>query len=79
MMETCTAESNIIYFPELDVLILDTGILSGCVNTHEYSTRVPHIDTGCKDYPHIQKWPIHRRSSCFFFQIEFYKLVYNVL
>ena len=20
---------------------------------------------------HIQKWPIHRRSSCFLFQIEF--------
>ena len=24
----------------------------------------------CRVY-HIQKWPIHRRSSCFLFQIEF--------
>ena len=24
-----------------------------------------------KQIHHIQKWPIHRRSSCFLFQIEF--------
>ena len=24
-----------------------------------------------KKIAHIQKWPIHRRSSCFLFQIEF--------
>ena len=29
-----------------------------------------YLDKSCNN-THIQKWPIHRRSSCFLFQIEF--------
>ena len=29
-----------------------------------------HNEAGHSEF-HIQKWPIHRRSSCFLFQIEF--------
>ena len=36
-----------------------------------YPRFVSHLPQCVEDVLHIQKWPIHRRSSCFLFQIEF--------